>query len=66
MKIRKKYTLYINDMTNTVFWGGSGFNRRISKATFGRIYDCSFSELKFNIKKLSNHGYLVVRGREVD
>jgi len=64
MKIRKQYTLFINGLTATAFWGGSGFNNRISRATLGTIYDCTLSELKSNIKQLTSTGFLVLRGRE--
>lgn len=50
MKINRQYTLYINRME------GSAFNTRISRATFGEIYDCTLSQLKSNIHMLAKQG----------
>ena len=61
MKIRNKYVLYINRMLGVAYYGGKKFDRRISKATLGKIYDCTFSELKFNIKMLRDKGYEVYK-----
>jgi len=59
MKIRKNYILFMNPMLKTAYYGGYKFSKRISKATLGHIYDCSFSELKHNIKILENRGYTI-------
>ena len=59
MKIRKNYVLFINPMLGTAYYGGDKFNKRISAATLGKIYDCTFSELKHNIKILKNRGYII-------
>jgi len=59
MRILNRYTLFINDMTKTAFYGGSKFDARISKATLGKIYDCNLSQLKANIKILLKEGYIV-------
>jgi len=49
----------MNPMLKTAYYGGYKFSKRISKATLGHIYDCSFSELKHNIKILENRGYTI-------
>jgi len=61
MKIRKTYTLFINPMLGTAFFGNDKFSRRIDKATLGEIYDCTLSELKQNLKILLNRGYTVLK-----
>ncbi len=60
MKIRKQYTLYINPMTAQAFYGGSKFDARISRATFGTIIDCNLSQLKNNLNLLAKQGFGVV------
>ena len=60
MKIRKQYTLFVNPITSYAFYGGSKFNSRISKATLGTLYDCTFAQLKSNIKRLKASGYTVL------
>lgn len=59
MKIRKNYILFVNEMQRTAFYGGKKFDARISKATLGEIFDCSFRDLKNNIKKLKELGFKV-------
>ena len=57
MKIRKSYVLFINPMLGTAYYGGAKFDRRISNATLGQIFDCTFSELKDNLRILLKRGY---------
>jgi len=59
MKIRKQYVLFINPMLGTAFFGNHKFSERINEATLGEIYDCTFSELKQNLKMLLNRGYTI-------
>lgn len=59
MKIANNYTLYINPLLNTASYGTTKFNRRISKATFGTIIDCTLSQLKQNVRILTGSGYIV-------
>lgn len=59
MKIRKSYVLFVNPMLGTAYYGGGKFDNRISKATLGDIFDCTFAELKDNIKILIKRGYTV-------
>lgn len=61
MKIRKTYVLYVNPMLGTAYYGGDAFNSRISEATFGEIYDCTLSELKDNINRLSKRKYSIIK-----
>jgi len=61
MKIRKQYTLFINPMLGTAFFGNNKFSTRINEATLGEIYDCTFSELKQNLKMLLNRGYRILK-----
>jgi hypothetical protein len=61
MKIRKKYTLFVNSMLGAAFYGGKKFSRRIDDATLGEIYDCTFSELKQNLQMLSRRGYTIFK-----
>ncbi len=58
MKINKKYILFINPVLKMAYYGTEKFNTRISKATLGYIYDCSFSQLKNNLKILIKNGYI--------
>lgn len=48
-------------MLGTAFYGNSKFSNRISQATFGIIYDCSFSELKHNIKVLIERDFTICK-----
>ena len=59
MKIRKRYVLFINPMLGTAYYGNEKFDRRISQATLGDIIDCTFSELKHNLRMLVNRGYTI-------
>lgn len=59
MKIRKSYVLFVNPMLGTAYYGGGKFDARISQATLGDIFDCTFVELKDNIKLLIKRGYTV-------
>ena len=59
MKIRKQYVLFINPMLGMAFYGNHKFSRRINEATLGEIYDCTFSELKENLRHLLNRGYTI-------
>ena len=61
MKIRKNYTLYINEMLGTATFGNRKFSDRINDATIGKIFDCDFSELKYNLKILTQRGYNVAQ-----
>ena len=61
MKIRKQYVLYINEMLCTAYYGTDKFNKRISNATFGLVYDCTFSELMTNLRILKNKNYTINR-----
>ena len=61
MKIRKQYVLFINPMLGTAFFGNHKFSGRINEATLGEIYDCTFSELKQNLKMLLNRGYTILK-----
>ena len=61
MKVRKNYVLFINGFTNTAFYGGDKFNRRISRATFGDLYDCTLTQLKINIKMLLKNNVTVLK-----
>ena len=61
MKIRKRYTLFINPMLGTAFFGNDKFSKRINDATLGEIYDCTLSELKQNLKILLNRGYTILK-----
>jgi len=63
MKIRKIYTLYINDMLRTATFGNSKFSSRINKATIGKIFDCNFPELKHNLKILIQQGYTAAQSK---
>ncbi len=57
MKIRNNYVLYINDMLKTAYYGNSKFDYRICNMTIGKIYDCSFKELRYNLNILHKRGY---------
>jgi len=59
MKIRSNYTLFINPMLGTAYYGNGKFSRRIYRATLGLIYDCNLSELKQNIRNLQERGYTI-------
>lgn len=59
MKVRKRYTLYINDMLGTACYGNMKFNKRIINASIGKIYICTFSELMKNLRKLRKLGYSI-------
>ena len=61
MKVRKKYTLYINSMLGVAYYGNKKFSRRIRNATIGMIFECTLTELKDNIRKLLKKKYLVGR-----
>ena len=61
MIVRKNYVLFINGFTNTAFYGGDKFDRRISHATLGVIYDCTFTQLKNNIKMLLKNNVTVIK-----
>lgn len=60
MKIRKYYTLYINCMLGTAHYGNHHFDTRISKATIGHVYKCTFDQLKHNLKILSGDGFKIL------
>lgn len=47
-------------MTAMAFYGGSKFDARISRATFGTIIDCTLSQLKNNIKLLIKQGFGII------
>ena len=59
MKVRKNYVLYVNNMLGTACYGNSKFGLRISNATIGSVFDCTLTELKNNIKILSEKGYTI-------
>ena len=59
MKIRKSYMLFVNPMLKTAYFGGNRFDRRISGATLGQIYDCTFRDMVDNLKRLVARGYTV-------
>ena len=59
MKTRKSYVLFVNPMLKTAYFGGRKFDSRISGATLGQIYDCTFSEMVENLKRLVARGYSV-------
>ena len=64
MKIRPKYTIFVNGFTSVVFWGGRKINSWIhsnQKNIVGEIYDCNLNELKDNLKYLESNGFLIVR-----
>lgn len=61
MKVRKNYVLYVNEMLGTASFGNNRFGNRISNATIGKIFDCTLSELKHNIKVLSKKGYSILK-----
>lgn len=48
-------------MLGTATFGNSKFSCRISNATIGKIFDCNFSELKHNLKILTQRGYNVTQ-----
>ena len=59
MKTRKHYVLFINSMLKTAYFGGRKFDQRISAATLGVIYDCTFRELVDNLRMLTDRGYTI-------
>ena len=61
MRVRLTYTLFINDQLMVATFGNTKFNNRIKNATFGRLYDCSFNQLKFNLKILNRSGYKIIK-----
>ena len=61
MKTRKRYVLFINSMLKTAYFGGRKFDQRISAATLGTIYDCTFRELVDNLHVLSGKGYTIAK-----
>ncbi len=63
MKVRDNYTLYVNNLLGVAFFGGSSFNNRMLNATLGEIYQCDFSQLKYNIGVLQAKGFLVIKSK---
>lgn len=57
MKIRKKYVLCINDMLKVAYYKKTASSNDISMDSILDIWDCSFNELKQNIKVLESRGY---------
>jgi len=61
MKVRKNYVLFINPMLGVAYYGNSKFGRRVNNVTIGKVYDCTFSELKNNIKLLLKRNYSIFK-----
>lgn len=59
MKVRKNYVLFINDMLGTATFGNNRFGDRIENATIGKVFDCTLSELKYNLRILKNGKYRI-------
>ena len=62
MKVAKKYVMYFNHQTQYVFYGRvNEYGKRIALATIGFVYECTFTELKQNLKTLTDKGYLSIK-----
>lgn len=65
MKVRKSYVLFINDVTNTAFYGGHKFDYRLHHehdlSMFGRVFDCTVTQLKNSIKMLLKNNVTVLK-----
>lgn len=61
MKVRKKYILFINEVTNTADYGTNKLFKYINNLgiSIGSVYECNLTELKDNIKYLNNKGIIV-------
>lgn len=64
MKVSNTYTLFVNQMLGIVEYGTSDFALRIKKSPVGKIFDCNFEQLKFNLKVLSLvGGYMIIKSK---
>lgn len=63
MKVKKRYTLFVNGFTGYAFYGNKTFESRIEYATLGQIFYCSLRELISNLKQLEKSGYTIMKMR---
>jgi len=55
------FGLYINPLLGNALYGNNKFLLKMQDATFGKLYECSWYELKENIKILEKEGYKIIR-----
>lgn len=59
MKIRRNYVLTINSLLGIAVFSRNATFNELSEDSIVEIYYCNFSELKYNLKLLSN--YLIIK-----
>lgn len=62
MKVSKKYSIFINDMTGCAFYGTKKFTRRVTFSQdqlLGTWLECSLHELIYNIRLLEKKKFMV-------